>query len=57
MKDVIIEKSYFIIAGAFRKEKNALKFVKKLQVENYNSSIIGKTKGGLIRVCFDSFET
>ena len=35
----------------------ANKFVKQLQKENYNSSIIGKTKGGLIRVCFDSFET
>ena len=57
VEDVVIEKSYFIIAGAFRKEKNALKFVKQLQVENYNSSIVGKTKGGLIRVCFDSFET
>ena len=54
---VITKKSYFIIAGAFSKEKNANKFVKQLQEENYNSSIIGKTKGGLIRVCFDSFET
>ena len=54
---VIKEKSYFIIAGAFSKEKNANKFVKQLQAENYNSSIIGKTKGGLIRVCFDGFET
>ena len=52
-----LEKKYFIIAGAFSKEKNANKFVKQLQKENYNSSIIGKTKGGLIRVCFDSFET
>ena len=54
---VIKEKSYFIIAGAFSKEKNANEFVKQLQAENYNSSIIGKTKGGLIRVCFDGFET
>jgi hypothetical protein len=54
---VITKKSYFIIAGAFSKEKNANKFVEQLQEENYNSSIIGKTKGGLIRVCFDSFET
>ena len=56
--EVLIKgKSYFIIAGAFSKEKNANKFVKQLQAENYNSSIIGKTKGGLIRVCFDGFET
>jgi len=56
-EEIIIEKNFHIIAGAFSKEKNAERFVKQLQSENHNSSIVGKTKGGLIRVCFDSFET
>ena len=57
IEDKIIEKNFYLIAGAFSKEKNAEKFVLKLQNDNYNSSIVGKTKGGLIRVCFDSFAT
>ncbi|MGY8950254.1 MAG: HU domain-containing protein [Flavobacteriales bacterium] len=57
IEDKIIEKNFHLIAGAFSKEKNAEKFVLKLQNDNYNSSIVGKTKGGLIRVCFDSFAT
>lgn len=57
IEDKIIEKNFHLIAGAFSKETNAEKFVLKLQNDNYNSSIVGKTKGGLIRVCFDSFAT
>jgi len=55
--DVIIEKNFYLIAGAFGEKNNAEKLVKKLQAENYNSSIVGTTRGGLIRVSFDSFET
>lgn len=57
IENKIIEKNFYLIAGAFSKETNAEKFVLKLQNDNYNSSIVGKTKGGLIRVCFDSFAT
>jgi len=53
----IIEKNFHLIAGSFGEKSNAEKLVQKLQKENYNSSIVGRTKGGLIRVSFDSFET
>lgn len=56
-ENIIIEKNFHLIAGAFGKKSNAEKLVKKLQSENYNSSIVGTTRGGLIRVSFDSFET
>lgn len=56
-ENIIIEKNFYLIAGAFGKKSNAEKLVKKLQSENYNSSIVGTTRGGLIRVSFDSFET
>lgn len=56
-ENIIIEKKFHLIAGAFGKKSNAEKLVKKLQSENYNSSIVGTSRGGLIRVSFDSFET
>lgn len=56
-ENIIIEKNFHLIAGAFGKKDNAEKLVKKLKAENYNSSIVGTTKGGLIRVSFDSFAT
>ena len=56
-ENIIIEKNFHLIAGAFGKKNNAEKLVKKLKAENYNSSIVGTTKGGLIRVSFDSFAT
>ena len=52
-----IQKNYHLIAGAFKNKRNAENLVKKLQSENYNSSIIGITKNGLIRVSFDSYQT
>lgn len=56
-ENIIIEKNFHLIAGAFGNKNNAEKLVKKLKAENYNSSIVGTTKGGLIRVSFDSFAT
>lgn len=56
-QEIIVEKNFHLIAGAFGKKSNAEKLVKKLQSQNYNSTIVGKTKGGLIRVAFDSYET
>lgn len=56
-QEIIAEKNFHLIAGAFGKKSNAEKLVKKLQSQNYNSTIVGKTKEGLIRVAFDSYET
>lgn len=47
---------HFIIAGAFGSERNANKLVRKLQRWNYsNARIIGQSKNGLYRVCYDGF--
>ncbi len=53
----ILEKRYFLVAGAFNNERNANNLMKKLQSESYNSEIIGKSTNGLIRVSYDSFIT
>ena len=48
--------SHFIIAGAFSTERNANKLVRKLQTWNFkNAHIIGLSKSGLYRVCYDGF--
>ena len=49
--------SFYIIAGSFNNRINAENLVKSLKKENYNASIVGKNKNGLIRVCFDRFLT
>ena len=51
----VITKKYFLIAGSFSDEKNANNLMDKLQSENYNSEIIGKSENGLTRVSYDSF--
>ena len=53
----IIEKKFFIVAGAFNNERNANNLMNKLQSESYNSEIIGTNKNGLIRVSYDCFAT
>ena len=50
------ESHHFVIAGAFRSEKNAKKLVAKLKDWNYaDAKIIGKSGGGLYRVCYTGF--
>ncbi|MAO71430.1 MAG: hypothetical protein CMD02_02840 [Flavobacteriales bacterium] len=51
----IIEKKFYLVAGAFNNERNANNLMNKLQSENFNSEIIGTNKNGLIRVSYDSF--
>lgn len=47
---------HFIIAGAFGSKHNAKKLVRKLQRWNYsNARIMGQSKKGLYRVCYDGF--
>ena len=53
----VIEKKFFLVAGAFNNEINANNLMNKLRSESYNSEIIGKSKKGLIRVSYDSFIT
>jgi hypothetical protein len=48
--------TYYIIGGCFSIEDNAKKFLEQLKSKGYNPVIIGKTKTGLIRVSYSSFD-
>lgn len=55
-KEVIIpSQKFYIIAGAFSIEKNAIKLKNRLNSWNYNSSIIKNDK--MMRVSYDSFDS
>ena len=55
-KEVIIpSQKFYIIAGAFSIEKNANKLKNRLNLWNYNSSIIKNDK--MMRVSYDSFDS
>jgi len=56
-KEEIIEMNFSVIAGSFRSEKNAIRLVNQLQEQNYNAEIIGTNRNGLIRVCYENFDT
>ena len=56
-KEEIMEMKFSVIAGSFRSEKNAIRLVNHLQEENYNAEIIGTNRNGLIRVCYENFDT
>ena len=47
---------YYIIGGCFSIEENAHKFVEDLKTKGFNPVIIGKTKTGLIRVAYNSYD-
>ena len=51
--NIIPEKMYYIIAGAFAEQKNADKMIAKLKKWNYNTEIV--SGGNLMRVSYDSF--
>ena len=48
---------YYIIAGAFRSEENALKKVNQLKDKGFEASIVGKNKWNLTQVAFQSFSS
>tara|TARA_X000000368_G_scaffold414974_1_gene405841 strand:- start:1211 stop:2161 length:951 start_codon:yes stop_codon:yes gene_type:complete len=50
---IISQKTYYIIAGAFAKQKNANKMLAKLNRWNYNAKIM--ENGDLLRVSYNSF--
>jgi cell division protein FtsN len=47
------QKTYYIIAGAFSKQKNANKMLNKLNRWNYNPEIV--EVGNLLRVSYESY--
>jgi hypothetical protein len=51
------KKSYHIMAGAFRDEKNAEKILKKLSNQGYDAQRIPKNKYGLYPVIYGSYTT
>jgi len=48
---------YYIIAGAFSNESNAVNLVAKLRGEGFNAMIADTNKYGLIRVAYEGFRT
>ena len=54
-KEVVLQQTHYIIAGAFGVEANAIKLKNKLNRWNYNSTIISNKK--IMRVSYDSFPT
>jgi cell division protein FtsN len=48
-------KSYHVVAGAFRSEKNAKKAMKDLIAKGFNAHLLNKNKYGLIPVAFGSY--
>jgi cell division protein FtsN len=49
-------KSYHVIAGAFRFPENAEKKLRQLEKDGYNPRILGVNKWGLTIVTFDSYD-
>ncbi len=49
------EPDYYIIGGAFRDHKNALKLISSLQQQGYPATIVDTTSGGLYIVSMKSF--
>ncbi len=52
---VATPKHYFVIAGAFRDENNALKKVNELKAKGFQAEIVGKNKFNLTQVAFSGF--
>ena len=50
---IISQKTYYIIAGAFAEQKNAIQMLSKLNKWNYNAEILEESN--LLRVSYDSF--
>ena len=48
--------TYYIIGGCFSIEENAKKYMEELKSKGFNPQIIGKTKTGLIRVSYGSYD-
>lgn len=51
------KKNFHVIAGAFRFPENAVRKVKQLKADGFNSRILGVNKWGLTIVTFDSYGT
>lgn len=51
---IILQKTYYIIAGAFAEQKNANNMLAKLNKWDYNATIV--EGGNLLRVSYDTFD-
>jgi len=49
------DQKYYIIAGCFRSEDGARRFVKELKAKGFDASLVGKTASGLNMVSYSSF--
>lgn len=50
-----INQEFFLVAGSFSNKENAKELIKQLKKENYDASIIGVNKEGLIRVSYGKY--
>ena len=50
-----INQKFFLVAGSFANKENAKELIKQLKKENYDASIIGVNKEGLIRVSYGKY--
>ncbi len=48
---------YFIIAGSFEKERNALRLLNQLKTKGYNAVTAGTNKYGMTRVAYGAYAT
>lgn len=53
----MVPAGFYIIAGSFKDEGNASKFVSQLIDKNFDAAIIGRNKYGLYRVAYAGFAT
>ena len=54
LKTIVPTKTYYIIAGAFAEQKNAIRMCNKLNSWHFNSEIL--TDSNLLRVSYNSFK-
>ena len=50
-------KKYLLIAGCFQEAQKADEYLIQIREKGYPASIEGKTKGGLIRVCYGTYDS
>lgn len=49
--------NFYIVAGAFQVEENAVKKVEELKKQGFDAKILGKNSWGLTQVAFDGYKT
>ncbi len=49
------QERFYIIAGAFKEERNATSLINQLKNKGFDARMAGRTKGGLYRVCYGAY--